>query len=547
MSGGTGSGIVVDLVRHLSNVKLGRRIPVVGVASMPFSGDEEHAGGAAALYPTMNEFDCMLDDAKNEGVMAVWGDLYKNPFTGGFFALPQEHSWQRLGSYTQTGKPAIRDALRRGVTRKFVNDSFTRFVVQDYGRLLFKMLRPAGFTGAPHERNISGDRTWTLFDVAKFTHPGVEVLPGEPRSKWREVVGKWIDYIPQFSGLKDGFKTDYVEAHTVSPRELWNETLQKRLEAVLGQYVLEGEDGTVNTTVGEFFDELTAYSNIIIPGVAKSDFKAFYEARDAYDAIEDWEEKLMMHSWLLDLGVIALRAVDPVRRYGRRMHLGLRLLGRRAARGHPRRRTRIEGPHGRTAATHRRHDTHGGANAVNHRSERPATRTGRSASVNSVVDITLVDATLVDAEFTGWVERLRSTHRAVAFTCKHRLSEPEHAEPLAVRVVAGLLARPTVFRYFGLPFSGRIASLAERLIADAEAGRPPGPANWSELENRVLSMPDHHQTVFVSVCLNGDDVDTLAAKLGCEMEEATRRRTALITYMRDVVAGDLTATADEEG
>jgi Tubulin/FtsZ family, GTPase domain. len=304
MTGGTGSGIVVDLARHLSNVKLGRRIPVVGVASMPFSGDEKHVGGAAALYPTINEIDCMLDDAKNQGVMAVWGDLYKNPFTGGFFALPQEHSWQRLGSYTKTGKPAIRDALRKGVTRKFVNDCFVRFVVQDYGRLLFKMLRPAGFTGAPHERNISGDRTWTLFDVAKYTHPGVEVLPGEPRSKWRDVVSKWIGYIPQWSGLKEGFKTDYIEAHTVAPRELWNDTLEKKLKETLQGYVLDGDDGTVNTTVGEFFDELTAYSNVVIPGVAKTDLTAFYAARDAYDAIESWDEKLMMHSWLLDLGVI---------------------------------------------------------------------------------------------------------------------------------------------------------------------------------------------------------------------------------------------------
>jgi hypothetical protein len=304
MSGGTGSGMVVDLARHLSNVKLGRRLPVVGVASMPFSGDEEHVGGAAALYPTMNEIDCMLDDAKNQGVMAVWGDLYKNPFTGGFFALPQEQSWQRLGFYTKAGKPAVRDHLRKMVTRKFVNDSFTRFVVQDYGRLLFKMLRPMGFTGAPHERNISGDRTWTVFDVAKYTHPGVEVLPGEPRSKWREVVSKWIGYIPQWSGLKEGFKTDYIEAHTVAPRELWNETLEKKLRDTLGQYVLEGEDGTVNTSLGEFFDELTAYTNVIIPGVAKSDFTAFFEARDAYDKVESWEEKLMMHSWLLDLGVI---------------------------------------------------------------------------------------------------------------------------------------------------------------------------------------------------------------------------------------------------
>ena len=304
MTGGTGSGMVVDMARHLSNVKLGRRIPVIGVASMPFSGDEAHAGGDASLFPVMNELDCMLDDEKNQGVMAVWGDLYKNPFTGGFFALPQEHSWQRLGSYTNTGQPAIRDALRKGVTRKFINDSFARFIVQDEGRLLFKLLRPAGFTGAPHERNSSGDRAWTLFDVAKFTHPGVEVLPGEPRSKWREVVSKWIGYIPEWSGLKPGFKTDYIEVHTVAPRELWNDTLQEKLESTLGDYLLPGDDGTLRTSEGENFDELTAYSNVVIPGVARTDFGAFYAARDAYDAIEDWDEKLMMHSWLLDLGVM---------------------------------------------------------------------------------------------------------------------------------------------------------------------------------------------------------------------------------------------------
>jgi Tubulin like len=304
MAGGTGSGMIVDLARHLSNVKLGRRIPVVGVAPMPFSGDEERAGGKAALFPTINELDCMLDDNKNQGVMAVWGDLYKNPFTGGFFAIPIEHSFKRLGTYTKTGKPAIRDALRKGVTRKFIDDSFTRFIVQDYGRLLFKILRPAGFTGAPHERNTSGDRAWTLFDVAKFTHPGVEVLPGEPKSKWREVISKWIGYIPQWSGLKEGFQTDYIEAHAVAPREIWNDSLENKLRDTLQTYLLPGEDGTLNITHGEFFDELTSYANILIPGVAKTDLELFFEARDAYDKVENWEEKLLMHSWLLDLGVL---------------------------------------------------------------------------------------------------------------------------------------------------------------------------------------------------------------------------------------------------
>ena len=304
LAGGTGSGMVVDLARHISNVKLGRRIPVIGVGVMPFSGDEEHHGGKATLFPVLNELDCMLDDAKNKGVQAVWGDLYNNPFTGGFFLLPQEHSWQRLGSYTKTGQPAIRDALRKGVTRKFINDSFCRHIVQDNGKLLFKLLRPAGFTGAPHERNSSGDRAWTIYDVAKYTHPGVEVLPGEPKSKWREVVSKWIGYIPQWSGLKEGFQTDYIEVHSVAPRELWNDTLQQKLEETMQNYLLGGEESTLNTTQGEFFDELTAYSNVIIPGVAKTDLTAFWEARDAYDKIESWDEKLLLHSWILDLGVI---------------------------------------------------------------------------------------------------------------------------------------------------------------------------------------------------------------------------------------------------
>lgn len=178
--------------------------------------------------------------------------------------------------------------------------------------------------------------------------------------------------------------------------------------------------------------------------------------------------------------------------------------------------------------------------------ERPVARTGRSAPVNSVVDASAVEPRAVDAEFTEWLQRLSSTHRAVAFTCRHRLSDPRHAEPLAVRVVAGLIARPTVFRYFGLPYSGRIASLAEGLIASSEQGRPPEPADWSDLEGRVQSIPDHHRQVLVSVCLNGDDVEVLAGKLGCAPSEATRRRTELLSYMRDVVAGDLTGSVDTE-
>jgi len=306
LGGGTGSGIVVDLARHIANVKLGRRIPVIGVGVLPHSGDpEENRGGS--LFATLNELDCMLDEEKNQGVRAVWGDLYNNPFTGGFFALPQEHSLQRVQRYAKTSEgmsdPGIREGQAHRTAGKYVADCFMRYAAQDYGRELFKVMRPMGMTGAPHEASHATDRYWTLFDVAKLMHPGVQVLPGESMGKWREAVSEWIGYIPQWSGLKEGFKTDYIEAHTFAPRAVWNETVQQKLEDTLNEFLLPGDDGTLNTTLGEAFDELTVLSDIIIPGVARTDLNVFWEARDAYDRMS-WDEKLLAHSWLLDLGTM---------------------------------------------------------------------------------------------------------------------------------------------------------------------------------------------------------------------------------------------------
>lgn len=302
MGDGTGSGIVVDLARHLANVKLGRRIPVVGVGTLPCSGDPEiYRGGN--LFPTFNELDCMLDDEKNKGVVTVWGDLYCNPFTGGFFALSTENSWQRLTRYTNTGEKKVRDRMRLQVTHKFVADAFMRIALDDYGRTLFKALRLVGMTTAPHEAISPKDHSWALYNVAKFTHPAVQVLPGEPLSKWRQVISQWIDHMPEYSGLKPGFKTDYAECIVHSPREMWNEKLDEKFKETIASFLVDSEDSGIKVTHREFFDHLTAFADVMLPGVAKTDFVAFYESRDKYDTLS-WEEKLLHHSWLLDLGVM---------------------------------------------------------------------------------------------------------------------------------------------------------------------------------------------------------------------------------------------------
>ncbi len=265
LAGGTGSGILVDLARHLSTVKLARRIPVIGVGQLPISGDPDIYKGAS-LFPTLNEIDCMLDDDKNAGVVTVWGDLYRSPFTGGFFLTNPEHSWKRLGSYTGTGEPEVRDRMRLQVTNKFVADSFMRFAVQDYGRVLFRALRPAGFTGAPHETISGKSRNWTLYNLAKFTHPGVQVLPGQSLSKWRKVLAQWVDHIPEWSNVSDTFRTDYAEIHVHAPREIGFDYLDKLLnEQISKTFLLPDEDSTIDIENHEFFDHLTAYADIISP------------------------------------------------------------------------------------------------------------------------------------------------------------------------------------------------------------------------------------------------------------------------------------------
>lgn len=302
LAGGTGSGIVVDLARHLSNVKLGRRLPVIGVGQLSSSGDPDVHRNTPGMYTTLNDLDCMLDDDKNNGVMTVWGDLYKNPFTGGFFVVNPEQSWKRLTAYTETGEQRVRDTFRHMVTNRFVADSFMRFAVDEHGRVLFKALRPAGFTGAPHETLSAKSRNWTLFNVAKLTHPGVQVLPGEHGEKWEAVVGQWTDFVPEYDGLKKEFKTDYAEVHVHVPRDIDEEVVNKKMkEMVTKNYLLPDGDKPVQVFNHEFFDALTAYAVIILPGMAKTDLEAFWASRDAYDKLT-WEEKLNEHSWLLDIG-----------------------------------------------------------------------------------------------------------------------------------------------------------------------------------------------------------------------------------------------------
>lgn len=86
----------------------------------------------------------------------------------------------------------------------------------------------------------------------------MQVLPGEPLSKWRQVISEWIDHIPDYAGLKEGFKTDYAECIIHAPGEMWNEKLDAKFKETVSEFLLESEDSTLNVTHSEFFDHLTS-------------------------------------------------------------------------------------------------------------------------------------------------------------------------------------------------------------------------------------------------------------------------------------------------
>lgn len=160
--------------------------------------------------------------------------------------------------------------------------------------------------------------------------------------------------------------------------------------------------------------------------------------------------------------------------------------------------------------------------------------------------MTRPDVTTLADEYAEWLNRVRATYNAVEYTCSHRLADPSLASPVAVQVAAGLLSRPAIFRYFGLPFSGRIARLAEARIAEADAGVLATVCDWPELRGRLEQMPVEYREVLVVMCVRGDDVEALAAELSCDEATAERLHESMLAYMYDLAAPGLAPAPDPD-
>jgi DNA-directed RNA polymerase specialized sigma24 family protein len=129
--------------------------------------------------------------------------------------------------------------------------------------------------------------------------------------------------------------------------------------------------------------------------------------------------------------------------------------------------------------------------------------------------------------YEEWLERLTATYRSVAYYCLHRLQDRALAEGVSVEVVAEMLARPKVFRYCGLPFSGQIGRSAEpriaRLLREKQQGEAGEDAKeWQRLFSCLRSVSQEHQEVFVLAYVEGCSDAEISAALE-RSEDAARQ------------------------
>ena len=262
LGGGTGSGIALDLARHLSNGLFGRRVLVMGIGIAPHPQDApEHRG--AALFPLWAELDCLCDEEKNRGVTQACGELYKNPFTAGFVVVQQ---------------PA---GLNLATTQQHLNRELAALLLQRRGANLWEALRLLNWVAAPSTQHSAARTPWGARWVHLLAFGDGNASP----------VG--LD-VRATLGLRPGYAPEFIELRAASgapdaASAAWLRVLDESLAPEMPTQLVNG------ATAGSV--------QFLLPRLAKTDLDAFFAARDAYDALPA-AQRQRSHALLLEQGVL---------------------------------------------------------------------------------------------------------------------------------------------------------------------------------------------------------------------------------------------------
>lgn len=287
LGGGTGGGMVSDLARHLSHVKLGRKTPVTGIGVLPSSGDRDEYRDAIP-YLALNDLDALLDHEGNEGVVDVWGELYRNPFNNGFHFVSQEPMFQQTGDLEET--------------HEFIDSAVAQLVTRNAGVTGWNLSRLATLLSDINNPPESWPpRSLPTHDV-RWVNVIAPVRPGDDFDT--AIEGSLVDIAEGTEGLY-GEAQVYLaggDSLTDEQEETLTETMSEFTEHVsVKTESLEEEDHEhtlehpQETTVIEF-----------IPGLTKVDLALFEAGQNAYDELTESDERniVLDHSFLMELGVM---------------------------------------------------------------------------------------------------------------------------------------------------------------------------------------------------------------------------------------------------
>lgn len=257
-----GSGIALDLARHLSSGLFGRRVLVVGVGIAPHHDDDERALGAQ-LNTVFSELDVLCDETKNKNVTVSCGDLFKNPFTAGFIMIPQPR------------RMSAADAA------DFVRQRLASLFVERRGANLWEALRLLNWVAAPSTQHSAARTPWGSRWIHMFGFGSDDAVP--QTNDLRGEFGLLGDYQPEFLELKTRTGAEDEVA------QVWSNALDAAFSPEVPTHRVDGgPDGAVQ---------------FLLPRVALRDLDAFRRARDAYDATPQ-AKRQELHSLLLEQGLL---------------------------------------------------------------------------------------------------------------------------------------------------------------------------------------------------------------------------------------------------
>lgn len=267
LGGGTGSGIALDLARHLSSGLFGRRVLVTGIGIAPCDADAPaHRGGA--LFPVLSELDCLCDETQNRGVVQACGELYKNPFTAGFLLVPQQ--------------PALAQADSLAATHARADREIAALLTQRHGANLWEVLRLLNWVAAPSTQHSAARTPWG----ANWLH----LLGFDDAARNAEPAAAALAL---HFGLLPGYAPEFIEMRVADATSEGSAAWAQAVATVFApqappQLAAGGAEGSVQ---------------FVLPRLGKTDLELFFAARDAYDRLPD-AERVLAHSLLLERGVV---------------------------------------------------------------------------------------------------------------------------------------------------------------------------------------------------------------------------------------------------